>query len=310
VSGRWIGVVAAIPILLGVASCGQKSSNTTNVIAALPATAATVNGKPIATSAVIQEAFDEAGPTALGALIDYQILDQAAISQHIVVTQADIDARRQQMIGQVGSIAFNKEIETHHVTQAQVDDKLRHEIILERLSEKQLPPPVLMAHLRTILIATAPTHRGVDIHQPHSPAEALKIITEVQAQLRAGKSFDSVARAYSEDPYSRPNGGDLGVISKDDDPFSATPNAVGGPLWDSVQGLKAGQVTPKPVKSYLGYHLVQVVSWSTSPLPSDAQQYAAVTKQMHDFLLQRLMQGTMAKLRDQAQINETLFGKQ
>jgi len=31
---------------------------------------------------------------------------------------------------------------------------------------------------------------------------------------------------------------------------------------------------------------------------------------MHDFMMQRLMQGTMAKLRDRAQINETLFGGQ
>jgi parvulin-like peptidyl-prolyl isomerase len=305
------GVLAALPLVFILTSCATKGLDSAPAmraeIASLPSTAATVDGKSISTSAVISQAFVDNGSAALGQLIDYEILDQAAAAQHIVVTAAEVDARMRQSMGRAGAKAFDQQLSHRHIPISQVEDKLRHEIILEKLSATQLPGPDLMLHVRTILIATRPTQRGVDINKPHSDAEALAIITKIQAQLRAGKKFEDLARQYSEDPVSRSFGGDIGIIDIHDDPFSTGAHEIGGPLWNAAQGLKDGQIALNPVKSYLGYHLVQVVSWSTSPLPSDAAEYAANVKQMNGFMMKRLMQGTMARLRDSAKIDETLF---
>ena len=98
---RMLGSISTIPLMLVLTSCGAKppSPTTTTVpgIGPLPAIAATVDGKTISTTAVVNQSFVDGGAAALGQLIDYEVLDQAAAKQNIVVTQSDIDAQFQQL---------------------------------------------------------------------------------------------------------------------------------------------------------------------------------------------------------------------
>jgi parvulin-like peptidyl-prolyl isomerase len=299
---RRLGVLAAVPLLLVLTSCGDSNPlpSATADVGSLPATAATVNGKSIPTAAVINQAFANDGYAALGHLIDYRLLDEAASAQHVVVTSDELKARETELINQLGSTAFYEQLSNHDITMSLVDDKLRHQIILEKLVEKQMPGPETMLHARTIVVSMRTRQVGDAILAPRTAAEALAIIDSIEAQLKAGTTFQYLARKYSDDTFTKWHGGDLGIIDKSSDPF-------GGAIWNAAQGLKAGQMAPKPVKSWLGYHVVQVISWSSSPLPSDSAQYAYAEKQHSAALLQQLTETAMDRLRKNAKIDDKLF---
>ncbi len=81
-------------------------------------------------------------------------------------------------------------------------------------------------------------------------AAAFARISDVQARLKAGGSFASVASAMSDDPGSRQLGGDLGFVQKGElvPQFEA-----------AAYALKAGQISA-PVETRFGYHIIQLLS--------------------------------------------------
>lgn len=74
--------------------------------------------------------------------------------------------------------------------------------------------------------------------------EALRILEEA----KAGKSFASLAKRYSQDPGSAARGGDLGFVKKDD--------LVDG-LGEVLFSMKPGEIRG-PVRSRFGFHILKV----------------------------------------------------
>jgi parvulin-like peptidyl-prolyl isomerase len=195
--------------------------------------------------------------------------------------------------------SFEDALQAHNVPLHSLQSQIRHRLMLEQLARRrtELPP---MAHVREILIATAATQRGTDLREPHRGADALAIVERIQAQLKGGKSFADLAVQYSEDPLTRSGGGDLGIIWNGTDGFNNT-------LWPSVEHLRAGQVTQAPVKTAIGYILAQVVSVSTSPLPSDQAMYAAHAAQYRQNELNNGIKQLLDQLHAQATIARYAF---
>ena len=76
-------------------------------------------------------------------------------------------------------------------------------------------------------------------------AEASDIIRKLQH----GASFRALARQYSEDTVSAQNGGELGWFTKD----QMLPTFVLG-----VANLRRGEISPQPVRTEFGWHVVQL----------------------------------------------------
>jgi len=80
---------------------------------------------------------------------------------------------------------------------------------------------------------------------------------DVHAKLKAGASFESVAKKYSDDPKSSKNGGDIGwIVSKQ----LPTGMAV------KIRGMKAGEVSD-PIATPDGYCIVRLLSDVESVTP-------------------------------------------
>ena len=132
---------------------------------------------------------------------------------------------------------------------------------------KDLPTTAEQVHARHILVAirtpeppAAPTPEGGPTLDPNAPtpeptleprdeAQALARIIEVQQKLGAGEDFAAVALAYSDDPGSKIQGGDLGWFARDQGLVKEFENAA--------FSLETGQISD-PVKTQFGYHLIQV----------------------------------------------------
>jgi len=86
-----------------------------------------------------------------------------------------------------------------------------------------------------------------------SQDEAQKII----AQLKHGAKFEDLAKKDSIDS-SKDQGGDLGWFS---------PTSMVKPFADAVASLKKGEITPAPVQTQYGWHIIQLIDTRETPVP-------------------------------------------
>ena len=118
-----------------------------------------------------------------------------------------------------------------------------------------------------------------EVHARHilvpDEATAKKII----ADLKKGGDFAALSKQYSKDPGAAQQGGDLGFFKKSD----MVPEFA-----DAAFALKDNEVTPVPVKTQFGWHVIQTLEHRTSaPPPLD---------QVHDELRQTMAQEAVQKV--------------
>lgn len=95
------------------------------------------------------------------------------------------------------------------------------------------------------------SHILIQVPQNASPQDTLAAfqkITEIRNKIVEGADFNEQARAYSEDPSAKNNGGDLGW-------FSAFRMVY--PFEDAAFTTEVGQVS-EPFKTRFGYHILKV----------------------------------------------------
>jgi len=97
-------------------------------------------------------------------------------------------------------------------------------------------------HARHILIQVAPDA------SPEQKAAARRRAEDLLAQIKAGKSFADLARQYSDDPGSKQNGGDLGMIARGE---------LVKPFEDVAFRLKPGELAI--AETQFGVHVIQVL---------------------------------------------------
>ncbi len=112
--------------------------------------------------------------------------------------------------------------------------------------------------------------------------------TELLTRVRAGESFEDLARASSDDSGTAGNGGDLGVLTR-----SALENELGGAIFSMDQGDVDG-----PVETEFGFHVVRLDSiLERGPLPLD-QVRAELTTELQDQQAESLYRELERKLSD------------
>lgn len=262
--------------------------------------AAIVNGKKILRSQVADQALKAAGPQIVGQMILIEIVNQEAAKQRVVVTPAQIDARIALIRNQAqASGGLDFALAQRHITMADLRNLQLTQLKVEALVAKTLPPP-LRFHARHLLIATVAVSPAMapGAKPPHTDAEALALIAKAQADLKAGKSFVEVANQYTEDPSGKGKGGDLGIIDAST-PFD--PNFLKAAL-----ALKPGEVTPTPVKSQYGYHLIKIDSTSAAPTPADKKRYDDAATAARTQQIQQAIPAYVQGLRSRAKVVDYL----
>jgi parvulin-like peptidyl-prolyl isomerase len=80
-----------------------------------------------------------------------------------------------------------------------------------------------------------------------SKSEALERAKQVEAKLRAGEDFATVAAEYTDEPAGAERGGDLGRFTRD---------KMTKRFADAAFGLQPGQIS-EPVETQFGFHIIQ-----------------------------------------------------
>ena len=145
---------------------------------------------------------------------------------------------------------------------AKLDEAPDFRAALENTRRAMLAQSAMREMIKDIKITDEETRKFYDEHQDmfmqqervHArhilvKAESEDILAKIQNDLKAGVSFDALAKQYSIDPGSAVNGGDLGEF----------PRGVMVPEFEEAAfGLKNPGDISEPVKSQFGWHIIKL----------------------------------------------------
>ena len=197
-------------------------------------------------------------------LVGYKLLVQEAKTRKIVVPDADVNAKIDEVKKQFPSEdLFMQTLIDRKLTLDQMKADARRDIAISRMIDAEIasrialkpsqvedfyknnqdqftqPERVRASHI----LITFP--EGAD---PAAKAQARTKAQKVLKDVKAGKHFAALAREHSQDPGSAPNGGDLGFFPQ---------GQMVGPFNDVAFSLKPG-ATSGLVETQFGYHIIRV----------------------------------------------------
>lgn len=114
---------------------------------------------------------------------------------------------------------------------------------------KQSPPATASATDPNTVQQTRARHILLKATPELTDTQARDKLEELRKRIEAGEDFAALARTHSEDPGSRPRGGDLGWSS---------PGMLVPEFQQAMEALQIGQISA-PFKTQFGWHIVQVL---------------------------------------------------
>lgn len=257
-----------------------------------PDVAATVNDKPITYADLDKQfAFQFADATQrssddqmtfqklefLRVLIDNEIMLQRAEKSSLLATDADIEAKLNEMKAPYTQEEFQKQLSARKMTVDDFKAQIRRELSIEKLFNKEirslinisdqdikdyynankanfnLPQP--QVHLAQILVTPMddPNVRNLKNDKAKNEEQARRKIMMIEQAIKSGQDFAALASNYSEDPNTAANGGDLGFIGESD-LEKANPE-----LRKLIMTMQAG-TTSQIIKTQEGYRILKVLS--------------------------------------------------
>src|SRR5688572_12004686 len=112
----------------------------------------------------------------------------------------------------------------------------------------------------------------IEMRARHIVVSGEDVAQKVIDRIKGGAEFAALAKQMSTHKESARNGGELGWFP---------PNAMGPEFGNAVGMLKKGEVTPRPVQTRMGWHVVQLEDTRDSQPPAFDQ----VREQLSKFVL-------------------------
>jgi peptidyl-prolyl cis-trans isomerase C len=135
----------------------------------------------------------------------------------------------------------------------------------------------------------AKENQGQEYRTRHILVETEAQAKDLLAQLAKGASFEALAKKHSKDPGSGANGGDLDW---------ATASTFVKPFSDAMVALKKGEVTPKPVQSQFGFHIIRLDDTRPIQMP----KFEDVKEQLGQQMLQKRVNDYQEAIRAKAKV--------
>ena len=213
----------------------------------------------------------------LGKLIEAEIMLQRAEKLGLLVTDADVEAKFNELKAPYTVEEFNKQLTSRNMTVADLKTQLRKDLSIQKLLNKEIASKINITdgdiknfynanrkgfnfaepqfHMMQIVVTPGPdaSVRNLKNDKAQTEDQARKKIDAIQARLSQGDDFASVAQNYSEDPATVQNGGDLGFL-----PESAF-DKTNPELRKLVFSLQPGQLSPI-LHTQDGYRILKMIS--------------------------------------------------
>lgn len=266
-----------------VAGCSSNATVSDNTVAR-------VNGKVI-TTADLEKAYqgringapqlptpEEAQALKfqlLTQMINDEILLQMAASSGLNATDAEVETKFTDLKSQYTEEKFQEMLKQQKMAADDIKAEMRKGLTVEKLITKEITQRINVSEaeiqdlfeknkasfnlpegyrLQHIMVTPFPEQQvnNAKRDDARSPADAKTKADRLFRDIQGGQDFGLVARDWSEDPESAPNGGDLGFRSLTD------MEGMDPRLSQAVQRLKIGESSPL-IETKYGYHILKLL---------------------------------------------------
>jgi len=171
------------------------------------------------------------------------------------------------LVAEARKTGLDKDPEVKRQVEAAADRALQTAIL-----QREVDPQITDSTIRARYDRDVAGKPGAEeVHARHILVEGEATATKIIADLKKGGDFAALSKQYSKDPGAAQQGGDLGFFRKDDmvPEFAAAAFA-----------LKDNEISPAPVKTQFGWHVIQVLGHRQAPPPSFEQARDDLRQQM------------------------------
>ncbi|HXP94780.1 MAG TPA: peptidylprolyl isomerase [Candidatus Binatia bacterium] len=217
----------------------------------------------------------EASPVAkqtLSQIVQGDLIDQYAKANNISVSDADVTKKEDEIRSKYPPGQFEQILKNQGLSEDDVKKILRQQIVIEQAVGKNVT--ITDADAKAYFDKNHPAYdKPEQVRARHILVPDLKTANDVEAKLKAGGDFATLAKQYSTDPASKDKGGELGLFAK---------GAMVPAFQNAAFALPVGK-TSDPVKSPFGYHIIQVEEHK----PATKATFESVKPQVMDSLKQQ-----------------------
>ena len=279
---RTVATLGTAALCISLAACNNGGGNV-----------AAVNGQGISRADLDHKL--ESSPAAkqvLGQLVQQQLLDQYARDKKIDATQAEIDKKKDETKARMQPGQFEQVVKSQGLSDADLNQIFKQQVVIEKAVAPQVH--VSESDIKSYFDKNHTLFdKPAQVRARHilvaDPAKA----KEVLAKIKAGGSWDALAKQYSTDPSSKDKGGELGFFGR---------GQMVGPFQDAAFGANVGQVVG-PVKSPFGYHIIQVEEKKPAQKGSFASAHDTIKTQLTQQQQGTAVPAFLQKLRADAKID-------
>jgi peptidyl-prolyl cis-trans isomerase C len=271
-----LSTAAALGVLLTACGKGQQAAAPTSASTPAVPSVATVNGTAIPRAdydTFLKNLLQGKPATDLTAEQKNQVLDEL-IAFRLVSTQAEKDG-----LDKDPDVAANLDVVRMRILYDAESQKF--------MKGKEPTDAELHAEYDTAIASMDKT----EYHARHILVATKEKADQLIKKIKAGAKFEDVAKAESTD-NSKTNGGDLGWF---------TLSRMVKPFADAVKGLKKGEMTPEPVQTQYGYHIIKLEDTRDVAPPPFDQVKAQVAKGV----MQKKLAAYVDDLKKSAKIEKT-----
>jgi len=272
-----VSSVAAVAVMVSACGKGQQAPASAVSDTPAPPPVAIVNGSPISRTdydVYVKSLLQGKPQTELTSDQKSQVLDEL-ITMKLVSTQAIKDG-----------------LEKDPDVAARLD-VLRMRVLADAESQKFLKgKEPTDAELHAEYDAALASMDKTEYHARHILVDSKERAEALIKKIKGGAKFEDVAKADSID-NSKSNGGDLGWF---------TLSRMVKPFGDAVKSLKKGEMTPAPVQTQFGWHIIKLEDTREVAAPPLEQ----VKTQVTNAVIQKRLQTYIEDLKKNAKIEKKM----
>ena len=205
---------------------------------------------------ITKEEFYEQMKTQAGKQVLNNMVMEKVLIKNYKVEDKDVDKKFDEMKKQYGD-QFDTLLKQQGIKEETLKNGVRAQLAQEKAIEKTITDKELKENYKP------------EIKASHILVKDEATAKKVKEELGQGKSFEELAKQYSEDTGSKEKGGDLGFFG---------PGKMVKEFEEAAYKLKKDEVS-EPVKSQFGYHIIKVTDIK-EPEKSFEQSKADIKKEI------------------------------
>jgi len=205
---------------------------------------------------ITKEEFYEQMKTQAGKQVLNNMVMEKVLIKNYKVEDKEVDKKFDEMKKQYGD-QFDTLLKQQGIKEETLKTGVRAQLAQEKAIEKTITDKELKENYKP------------EIKASHILVKDEATAKKVKEELGQGKSFEELAKQYSEDTGSKEKGGDLGFFG---------PGKMVKEFEDAAYKLKKDEVS-EPVKSQFGYHIIKVTDIK-EPEKSFEQSKADIKKEI------------------------------